>query len=333
MKKKSSDFGEQLLIFSSAPTPEVMAIQPASQTPKTSLNQSDEIVGEFSENKNLVRPSHIGLTSVEYVETKTILQVPSGFIGAYKFTLNPYSGCSFGCDYCYARFFAQTVDEQQSWGEWVKVKENAVALIRKARTARSPDRRLERGDTVYMSTVTDPYQPIEYRIGLTRRILEELLQVQPRLTIQTRSPLVTRDIDLLQQFERIRVNFTITTDSEEVRKHYEPHCPSIEARLKAARHLTDAGVPIGISISPMLPILDPERFAHQIAELNASEYVTQFFKPTRSRFSAGSSEIAVKKILQDDWTQEKYVKVREVISRVLGTHRQLLEGNEGYAPA
>jgi DNA repair photolyase len=332
MKKKTSDLGEQLLLFSSIPTQEGKVSQTASQNPETSINQPDEIVGEPSR-KNAVKPSHVGSTRVEYVETKTILKAPGGFIGAYKFTLNPYSGCSFGCDYCYARFFAQTMDEQKSWGEWVKVKENAVELLRKARVSKSIDRRLETGDTVYMSTVTDPYQPIEYKVGLTRRVLEELLEVQPRLTIQTRSPLVTRDIDLFQRFERVRVNFTITTDSEEIRKHYEPHCPSIDARLKAAKQLANAGVPIGISISPMLPILDPERFAHQIAELNAAEYVTQFFKPTRSRFSAGSSEIAVKKMLEDDWTGEKYAQVREVISRVLGSDRQLLEGNEGYAPA
>ena len=332
MKKAVSNYGEQLLLFSPVSPKEDESIQSSLKIQETVVNKLDEPTNDSLKQRDL-KPSNIGSARVDYVETKTILKAPGGFIGAYKFTLNPYSGCSFGCDYCYARFFAQTMDEQKTWGEWVKVKENAVDLLRKARRSKTSDRRLERNDAVYMSTVTDPYQPIEYKVGLTRRILEELLEVQPRLTIQTRSPLAARDIDLFQKFERIRVNFTITTDSEEVRKYYEPHCPSIDARLKAAKQVANAGVPIGISISPMLPIFDPEKFAHQILDLNAAEYVTQFFKPTRSRFSAGSSEISIRKMIEDDWTEEKYVRVREVISYVLGSGKKLLEGNEGYATA
>src|SRR3546814_14339879 len=73
----------------------------------------------------------------------------------------------------------------------------------------------------------------------------------PRLTVQTRSPIASRDIDLFQQFEHIRVNFTVTTDSEAVRLRYEPSAPAIKARLRAARALIDAGVPIGVAISPL----------------------------------------------------------------------------------
>jgi DNA repair photolyase len=197
-----------------------------------------------------------------------LLSPAGGFISAYKFTLNPYSGCGFGCEYCYARFFSPTLEEQETWGAWVKVKENAVALLRKARRARAAGRRLERGDAVYMSTVTDPYQPIEQKLGLTHAILRELIEVQPRLTVQTRSAIATRDIDLFKQFERIRVNFTITTDSEAIRLRYEPLCPAIETRLKAAKAVAGAGVPIGISISPMLPLQDAEAFARRLANLN-----------------------------------------------------------------
>ncbi|MHC5826106.1 MAG: SPL family radical SAM protein, partial [Nostoc sp.] len=223
----------------------------------------------------------------------------------YKFTLNPYSGCSFACDYCYARFFAPTFDQQNTWGDWVKVKENAVDLLRRARRSKSVERRLEEGDTIYMSSVTDPYQPIEHKVGLTRRILEELIEIQPRITIQTRSPIALRDIDLFQKFKHIRINFTITTDSEDVRSRYEPHCPAIEVRLKAAKQVAESGIPIGISISPMLPIKDPKTFGRCIANLNAAEYVTQFFKPTRSRFCAGSSPESLQKMKEDNWTEEK----------------------------
>src|SRR5215216_3761833 len=278
-------------------------------------------------------PARLGPARIQYGKSQTLLSPAGGFIKSYKFTLNPYSGCAFGCEYCYARFFAPTLEDQQTWGQWVRVKQNAVELLRKARKARSAARRLERGDAVYMSTVTDPYQPIEQRLGLTRAILEELIEVQPRLTIQTRSPIATRDIDLFRQFERIRVNFTITTDSEEVRLRYEPHTPAIEVRLKAAEAVARAGVPIGISVSPMLPVREPDRFAERLAALNASEYVTQYFKPTRSRFSAGTTPDAVTRMAEDRWARGDYDRVRRILAQHLPAKAPLLEGAEGYAPA
>lgn len=275
--------------------------------------------------------SHIGATTVEFIQSKTLLTAPSGFMNQYKFTLNPYSGCSFGCDYCYARFFAAKREEKEHWGKWVKVKENAIALLQQSQRAKSPDRRLEFGDRIYMSSVTDPYQPIEFKLGLTRQILQELIPLQPRLTIQTRSPLVLRDVDLFQQFQHLRVNLSITTDSEDIRKRYEPHCPAISVRLKAAQKLSEAGIKLGISISPLLPIQDALSFGKKLAELQAAEYVTQYFKPTRSRFSAGSSPESLEKMKADDWTVEKYQTVRQILQQCLG-NRPLLEGNQGYAP-
>ena len=227
-------------------------------------------------------------------------------------------------EYCYARFFARTLEEQHAWGKWVKVKKNSVELLRRAFRANIPGRRLGPGDPVYMSSVNNPYQPIERKLEFTRALLVELLPVQPRLTIQTRSPLATRDIDLFQRFHRMRVNFTITTDSESVRMRYEPHCPSIAARLKAAREVADAGVPIGISISPLLPVKDADTFARRLAELDAAEYVTQYLKPTRSRFIAGSAPEALAKLDEDCWTISHYRDVRTTLARVLGTERRLL---------
>ena len=81
---------------------------------------------------------------------------------AYDFTLNPYSGCSFGCTYCYAAFFSRDAEKRDAWGYWVNVKENAEALLKKRR--RSLD-----GKRIYMSSVTDPYQPIERELKLTRQ--------------------------------------------------------------------------------------------------------------------------------------------------------------------
>lgn len=276
-------------------------------------------------------PSIFGRASVAFVDSKSILTPTSGFISQYKFTLNPYGGCGFGCGYCYARFFAPSAGQRETWGRWISVKRNACELI--ARACRSGV--LKTGDPVYMSSVTDPYQPIERRLGLTRAILEAVLEsrVQPRLTIQTRSPFVTRDIDLFRQFEKIRVNFTITTDSEGVRRRYEPHCPSIGARFKAAAEVAAEGVRIGVSISPMLPIRDIQAFGARLVGLDADEYVTQYLKPGRSSFAAGSSAEALRKAREDSWGMREYKVARALLASVLGEDRALLEGAEGYAPA
>ncbi|MEX2246660.1 MAG: radical SAM protein [Dehalococcoidia bacterium] len=277
------------------------------------------------------RPERLGPARVDYVDSKSVLTPASGFMENYDFTLNPYSGCGFGCEYCYARFFAPTEELRDTWGEWVKVKENAIEALRKAMRSRG-SHRLDAGAKIYMSSVTDPYQPVEKKLELTRRILEVLLDVQPRLTIQTRSPLATRDIDLFKKFERIRVNFTIPTDSEAVRLRYEPHCPSIDVRFNAAAEVSRAGIPIGISISPTLPVYDAEEFGCRLAALDAAEYVTQFMKPPTMRFRAGSAPEALAKMHEDAWTVDRYKEARACIQRQLGVGRPLLEGISGYAP-
>lgn len=268
---------------------------------------------------------------ISMVDARTILTPASGFIRRYRYSLNPYSGCRFVCEYCYARAFAQTAEKRSTWGQWATAKRNAAALIAKA----CRDGTLQSGDAVYMSSATDPYQPAEHQLRLTRSILETILAagVQPRLTVQTRSPIAARDIDLFQRFEHVRVNFTVTTDSERVRLRYEPSAPAIAARLRTARALVDAGVPIGISISPMLPIEDIEAFAETVASLDAAEYVSQYLAPPGPVFAAGTLPETLAKAKQDGWGQAEYIAARQVIQHALGPSQRLLEGDEGFAPA
>jgi DNA repair photolyase len=264
-------------------------------------------------------------------DAKSILTPANGFIQRYRYSLNPYSGCRFACEYCYARAFAPTAEKRATWGDWAVAKQNGAALITKAiRRGELVD-----GDAVYMSSATDPYQPAERRLQITRSILEAILAagIQPRLTVQTRSPIAARDIDLFQRFEHIRVNFTITTDSETVRLRYEPSAPAIKARLGAARAVVAAGVPIGVSISPMLPIEDLDRFAAVVADLGATEYVSQFMAPPGPLYATGTRVETLALAQEDGWDHPGYARAREVIQAALGPQRRLLEGREGFAPA
>src|SRR5439155_5809721 len=125
------------------------------------------------------------------------------------------------------------------------------------------------------SSFTDPSLPAERSLELTRGILEVPLPHQPRLLVQTRRPLVVRDLDLLGQFRSVRVNMSIPTDSEAVRQAFEPKAPPLERRWEALRQIREAGVPVGVCVTPMLPLADPDGFVARLAEFRPDLHVTQ----------------------------------------------------------
>ena len=139
------------------------------------LGDADGVLPE-DEPPVINRPEHIGPTDVTYAPSREILTRATGFMDAYDFTLNPYSGCSFGCTYCYAAFFSRNIEKQNSWGYWVTVKENAAALLKKRKPGYLDGKR------IYMSSVTDPYQPVERELELTRQLLEVMADLhKPKL--------------------------------------------------------------------------------------------------------------------------------------------------------
>ena len=207
----------------------------------------------------------------------------------------------------------------------MRVKENAVALVHRAATAPSQAHRLSPGDAVLMSSVTDPYQPLERHLELTRSILEALVEIQPRLTIQTRSPIVTRDIDVLSRFERVRVNLSVPTDSEDVRLRYEPHAPAIEARLRTAETLARAGFFVTLCIAPMLPIREPEAFGVRLAATGAKSFVTQYFRQAKVRFASSTPDPVLGRLAEDRWSRRAYDAARGRIQAGLGDELALRE--------
>ncbi len=188
---------------------------------------------------------------------KTILTRTA--ISSFDYCINPYVGCGHGCRYCYASFMKRFTGHLEPWGEFIDVKVNAPYLLRKQL------KRAKRG-VVALSTVTDPYQPVEGRYQLTRRCLEALLDAQFPVNLLTRSPLCLRDVDLLKQFKEIEVGFSITTQDEETKKIFEPHSPSIDSRVKALRALRRQKIPTYAFIGPMLP-LDPRKLVAMLEGL------------------------------------------------------------------
>ncbi|MEZ5402715.1 MAG: radical SAM protein [Bryobacteraceae bacterium] len=190
-----------------------------------------------------------------------ILSRTSGFIAEAGFThsLTPARNCTYGCTYCYVptmRFQGGLQAEDWSrWGQRTSFKENAAELLHRA---------LRPDQTVYCSPLTDPYQPAEEHRALMPGILAAVSARPPRVfAIQTRSPLILRDLELLGEAARrtaLRVSFSLTTDDDGVRRLYEPHCAPIEERLAAIRALRRAGIAVHATLAPILPC-DPEALA------------------------------------------------------------------------
>ncbi|WP_342551332.1 radical SAM protein [Paenibacillus sp. FSL R7-0652] len=191
---------------------------------------------------------------INYKVPKSLLNKGTGFLNGYTHTLNPYTGCTFGCSYCYVRQMPVSLFRKEDWGSWVDVKKEASDLL-----AKELQRARKKGKvTIFMSSSTDPYQPVEVQERITRSLLETMLLHPPDFVLlQTRSPLVTRDIDVLQKLgNRVRVSMTVETDLDDIRKHFTPSAPPIAGRLHALKALRDAGIQAQAAIAPVLPSSD-----------------------------------------------------------------------------
>jgi DNA repair photolyase len=260
---------------------------------------------------------------MEQINARSIFSPATGYIrrGGFDWTCNPYLGCSFGCTYCYAMFLPQNRRPREEWGKWFQAKINAVELARKTAPKVA-------GQALYISSVTDPYLPAERSLELTRGILEMLIPYQPRILVQTRGPLVIRDIDLLRRFHAVRVNMSIPTDSEAIRKAFEPKAPPLEHRWTAIEKVKSAGLPVGICVTPMLPLEDPQRFVKRLMDFRPDVVVTQDFQDSSGAFGASTGAEA-KKLLQDrQWTGEDYERCIAQLRRQIPVY----EGQAGFFP-
>lgn len=164
----------------------------------------------------------------------------------FDYVVNPYVGCQHGCTYCYARFMKRFTNHTEPWGEFVDIKVNGPNALERQINKMSPGR-------VWISGVCDPYQPLEEIYELTRRCLEILVRHGWPITIQTKSPLVLRDLDLFRESHGVKVGLSITTADDKVRRLFEPNAPPINQRIKALKELHVAGIETYAMIAPMLP--------------------------------------------------------------------------------
>ncbi|MFA5073286.1 MAG: radical SAM protein [Nitrospirota bacterium] len=200
---------------------------------------------------------------VKEIESKTILSKSQ----VYEYALNAYVGCQHNCQYCYAKFMRRFTGHREPWGAFVDVKINAPELL--AREVKK-----KKKGNVWISGVCDAYQYLEKKYMLTRKCLEILLDNGWPVTIQTKSPLVVRDIEILKKSPDVEVGFTITTADEKIRSIFEPGAPPILKRVEALGLLHAAGIRTFVMVAPMLPHAEklPERLKGKVDHALIDQY-------------------------------------------------------------
>jgi DNA repair photolyase len=188
---------------------------------------------------------------IEEIQAKSIL-VASKLPDA-DYVINPYTGCQFGCLYCYATFMGRFVNEPRTnWGNYVYVKVNAVEVIKRELEGWSFEKRKSK---VLLSSVTDPYHGVEKKYRLTRGILQALVDVQYPgcVSILTKSPMVLRDVDLLKQLPIVEVGLTVTTTDDKLSRFLEVTAPLASRRLDTLAKLNAHDIPTYAFVGPLLP--------------------------------------------------------------------------------
>jgi DNA repair photolyase len=191
-------------------------------------------------------------------EARSILTPVTGFLAEAGFThsLSPARNCTYGCSYCYVPTMrvqgGLRKEDWLHWGEFTTFKTNAAELLARA---------LRPQQIIYCSPLTDPYQPAEAQRRLMPGLLEALIAAPPKVfVIQTRGPLILRDLALLKELNTrtaLRIGFSVTTNREDVRRVFEPHCAPIEERWSTLDTLSRAGIRASVTIAPILPC-DPD---------------------------------------------------------------------------
>ena len=230
----------------------------------------------------------------------------------FDLSINPYRGCEHGCIYCYARPTHAYLNLSAGLDFETRLfyKTNAAELLE-----RELSRRTYRPQVVNLGSSTDPYQPIEREHRITRSVLEVMLRFRNPVTIVTKSQLVLRDLDLLQELARQRlcyVSVSVTTLDEDLKRRLEPRAPSPAARLKAIAGLAAAGVPVGVMAAPMIPALNDhelERIFEAAAQAGAE---SAHFILLRLPFDV--------KALFEAWLREHApLRAEHVLSRIRAT--------------
>jgi DNA repair photolyase len=223
-----------------------------------------------------VRQGH----EVEYftLPVRSVLNRCTGTRMPFTWTINPYRGCEFACKYCYARYTHEFMEMRDGvdFEQKIYAKQHAADLLRQEL------RKVKPGEDIALGTATDPYQPIEKKLEITRAILQEISRHSGlEVGIVTKSAMVTRDIDVLREVatnNRISVSFTVTTVDAELARILEPRAPRPDLRLESLKKLREAGIRAGVICAPVLPgITDGPKQLEAVVKAAAEAKATHIY--------------------------------------------------------
>jgi len=234
------------------------------------------------------------VSSLLEVSCRTILNRTGGFLHNFTHSLNPYRGCGYANSLCGVGCYAPAVlRDKRPWGSYLEAKTNAAEVY-----ARDIRRERRRGPVrIFMASVTDPYVPQEKRLGITRGLLEAMVESPPdKLVLQTHAPHPTRDIDLLEKLP-CAVQISIETDKTAI-PGLPPHAYTPAARLAALRTLKQAGLDAVGVVAPLLPLDDPEAFAQRLDHACSRVIVDHYLVGDGSKNGARTKRRGLPAILQ-----------------------------------
>jgi DNA repair photolyase len=274
--------------------------------------------------------------AIFHSEAKSILSETSGFIAEAGFThsLTPARNCGFACTYCYVptmRVYGGLKPEDwRRWGQFTTFKDNAPELLARA---------LRSDQIIYCSPLVDPYQPAECSEQMMPRLLDAFFDRPPRtLAIQTRGPLILRDLEKLSALAertRLRVSFSLTTDREDVRRLYEPLCAPLPERLHAIRQLNSAGIPAYATLAPLLPC-NPEALLDSALEATPCDIICDPFHVRALKASGATTREQALRVSEhngySEWHEPEFQAeiVNRLRARARSAGRKLESGIAGF---
>jgi len=249
------------------------------------------------------------MVKVDFIEVKEALSKSN--LPDLDYALNPYFGCEHSCIYCYAREYTPDKEVSENWGKIVKVKKNIIDLLK-------IEVKKKKKGVVGLSTITDPYQPIERELELSRKSLEILLRNGFKVSIQTKSDLVLRDLDILIKFRDLAdVGLTITFLDKDIAKRFEINAPEPNRRINALYRLSENGIRTWIFYGPVIPrVNDDLEIIKELVKIAKETNSTFYYDKLRiKRFMLKSDNPLIKEMINSsknyDW-ENLYKKIEEI---------------------
>lgn len=288
---------------------------------------------------------------VKEIEAKSILTPTGGFLSSFTHTLNPYTGCQLGYSfcgrYCYASAIAKGLrKDSREWGSYVEVKTNSNEKYKKEY---SNIRKQNKPLKIFMSSVTDPYLPLERKYNTTRGLLEAMADLPPdSLVIQTHTPNVLRDLEILKKIDQksnLTIQITVETDKENSdfkdcqTKLPLRHMYSIKSRLEALKKIKESKLTSVATVSPLMPLNDPIRFATRLKEVASFVILDHFIlgdgsggiRTGSTKFFSEPMPYLLANNNQKDWNSiKKFNEIIQIFKEVLGKDR-LGVSKDGFA--